>query len=153
MTRRFALALALCVTLGVSSRRSSSCMTRRTTPTRSRVLHELQQQLFELISTTRADRTQCLLLKQQAQAAPFSSRRATGHSPRLGAAHRHGALWADRAVDPVGDHRRVPRWRRHAGDANPATLRRRPHRALGRRPRIQTRYDRTQLRDGTLATR
>ena len=154
MTRRFALALALSVTLGLSL--SAQFVVYDPVNYANALLryYELQQQLFELISTYEQIRTQYLLLKQQAQKLPFSLAAryrtlATPWVPLIGAStYGRTAPWLLSATTGVNAVTAFTQ----------ATQALQPYGAgltglsAAETARIQTRYDRTQLRDGTLAT-
>ncbi|MFN7981133.1 MAG: hypothetical protein U0Q11_04695 [Vicinamibacterales bacterium] len=154
MTRRFALALALSVTLGLSL--SAQFVVYDPVNYANALLryYELQQQLFELISTYEQIRTQYLLLKQQAQKLPFSLAAryrtlATPWVPLIGAStYGRTAPWILSATTGVNAVTAFTQ----------ATQALQPYGAgltglsAAETARIQTRYDRTQLRDGTLAT-
>ena len=154
MTRRFALALTLSVTLGLSL--SAQFVVYDPVNYANALLryYELQQQLFELISTYEQIRTQYLLLKQQAQKLPFSLAAryrtlATPWVPLIGAStYGRTAPWILSATTGVNAVTAFTQ----------ATQALQPYGAgltglsAAETARIQTRYDRTQLRDGTLAT-
>ena len=154
MTRRFALALALSVTLGLSL--SAQFVVYDPVNYANALLryYELQQQLFELISTYEQIRTQYLLLKQQAQKLPFSLAAryrtlATPWVPLIGAStYGRTAPWilsATTGVNAVTAFTQATQALQPSG-AGLTGL------SAAETARIQTRYDRTQLRDGTLAT-
>ena len=154
MTRRLAVAVALCLTFVVSL--SAQFVVYDPVNYANALLryYELQQQLFELISTYEQIRTQYLLLKQQAQKLPFSlaaryKSLATPWVPLIGAStYGRTAPWllsATTGANAVAAFTQATQALQPYG-AGLAGL------SAAEIARIQTRYDRTQLQDGTLTT-
>ena len=154
MTRRFAVTVALCLTFAVSVAAQFTVFDPANYANALLRYGQLQQQLFELIATYEQIRTQYLLLKQQAQKLPFSlaaryKTLATPWVPLIGAStYGRTAPWLLSATTGANA----------AAAFTQATQALQPYGAgltglsAAETARIQTRYDRTQLQDGTLAT-
>ena len=154
MTRRFAVAVALCLTFAVSL--SAQFVVYDPANYANALLRygQLQLQLSQLIATYQQIRTQYLLLQQQAQKLPFSLATryrslATPWVPLIGTStYGRTAPWILSATTGANA----------VAAFTQATQALQPYGAgltglsAAETARIQTRYDRTQLRDGTLTT-
>ena len=154
MTRRLAVAVALCLTFAVSL--SAQFVVYDPVNYANALLRytQLQLQLSQLIATYQQIRTQYLLLQQQAQKLPFSLATryrslATPWVPLIGAStYGRTAPWILSATTGANA----------VAAFTQATQALQPYGAgltglsAAEIARIQTRYDRTQLRDGTLTT-
>ena len=154
MTRRLAVIVALCLTFAVSL--SAQFVVYDPANYANALLRygQLQLQLSQLIATYQQIRTQYLLLQQQAQKLPFSLATryrslATPWVPLIGAStYGRTAPWILSATTGANA----------VAAFTQATQALQPYGAgltglsAAEIARIQTRYDRTQLRDGTLTT-